>query len=86
MLKNYIKIAIRNIRRNKIYSMISVFGLAIGITGASLLYLYVNDELSYDRFHEKSDYIYRIVEISDNADQGIRYFGQTAPVLGATLK
>jgi len=86
MLKNYIKIAIRNIRRNKIYSMISVFGLAIGITGASLLYLYVNDELSYDRFHEKSDYIYRIVEISDNADQGIRYFGQTAPVLGATLE
>lgn len=86
MIKNYIKIAIRNIRRNKVYSTISVFGLAIGITGATLLYLYVNDELSYDRFHEKSDRIYRIIEISENADQGTRYFGQTAPVLGATLE
>ncbi|MEX0662254.1 MAG: ABC transporter permease [Balneolaceae bacterium] len=85
MLKNYLKIAIRTIRRNKIYSTISVLGLAIGITGATLLYLYVNDELSYDNFHEKSDQIYRIVEILDNADQGTRYFGQTAPVLGATL-
>lgn len=86
MLKNYIKIAIRNISRNKIYSTISVLGLAIGITGATLLYLYVSDELSYDRFHEKSDRIYRIVEISENSDQGTRYFGQTAPVLGTTLK
>lgn len=86
MLKNYIKIAIRNIRRNKIYSTISVIGLAIGITGATLLFLYVNDELSYDSFHEKSDRIYRIVEISESGDQGTRYFGQTAPVLGATLE
>ena len=83
MLKNYIKIAIRNIRRNKIYSTISVLGLAIGITGATLLYLYINDELSYDSFHEKSDQIYRVVEISPN---GSRHFGQTAPVLGKTLE
>ena len=86
MLKNYIKIAIRNLRRNKIYSTISVLGLAIGITGATLLYLYVHDELNYDSFHEKSDRIYRVVEISENGDQATRYFGQTAPVLGATLK
>lgn len=83
MLKNYIKIAIRNLRRNKIYSSISVLGLAIGITGATLLYLYIHDELSYDSFHEKSDRIYRIVEISPN---GSRHFGQTAPVLGVTLE
>lgn len=83
MLKNYIKIAIRNLRRNKIYSTISVLGLAIGITGATLLYLYINDELSYDSFHEKSDRIYRIVEISPD---GSRHFGQTAPVLGAALE
>ncbi len=86
MLKNYFKIAFRTIRRNTIYSFISVLGLAIGITGATLLYLYVNDELSYDSFHEMSDRIYRIVEISDNSDQGTRYFGQTAPVLGSTLE
>lgn len=86
MLKNYIKIAIRNIHRNKIYSTISVLGLAIGITGATLLYLYINDELGYDAFHENSDRIYRIVEISDNGDRETRYFGQTAPVLGSTLE
>ncbi|MEX0720376.1 MAG: ABC transporter permease, partial [Balneolaceae bacterium] len=86
MLKNYIKIAFRNIRRNRIYSTISVLGLAIGITGATLLYLYVNDELNYDNFHEKADRIYRIVEISEKADQETRYFGQTAPVLGTTLQ
>ncbi|MEX0608200.1 MAG: ABC transporter permease, partial [Balneolaceae bacterium] len=86
MLKNYIKIAFRNISRNRIYSTISVLGLAIGITGATLLYLYVNDELNYDNFHDKSDQIHRIVEISESADQETRYFGQTAPVLGATLK
>ncbi len=83
MLKNYIKIAIRNLRRNKIYSTISVLGLAIGITGATLLYLYIHDELSYDTFHENSDQIYRVVEISPN---GSRHFGQTAPVLGTTLE
>lgn len=86
MLKNYFKIALRTLRRNTIYSIISVLGLAIGITGATLLFLYINDELSYDSFHEKSDRIYRIVEISENGDQGTRYFGQTAPVLGSTLK
>lgn len=86
MLKNYFKIAFRTLRRNTIYSFISVLGLAIGITGATLLYLYVNDELSYDSFHEMSGRIYRIVEISDNSDQETRYFGQTAPVLGSTLE
>lgn len=86
MLKNYFKIAFRTLRRNTIYSVISVMGLAIGITGATLLFLYINDELSYDSFHEKSDRIFRIVEISENGDQGTRYFGQTAPVLGSTLE
>lgn len=86
MLKNYFKIALRTIKRNTIYSVISVLGLAIGITGASLLYLYIENELSYDTFHEKSDRIYRIVEISENGDQETRYFGQTAPILGAMLE
>ncbi|MDX1637315.1 MAG: ABC transporter permease [Balneolaceae bacterium] len=86
MLTNYVKIAVRNIKRNALYSVISILGLAIGITGAPLLYLYIDNELSHDAFHEKSDRIYRIVEISENGDQGTRYVGQTAPVLGATLE
>ncbi|MDX1672018.1 MAG: ABC transporter permease, partial [Balneolaceae bacterium] len=86
MIKNYFKIALRTVKRNSIYSIISVLGLAIGITGASLLYLYIDNELSYDAFHEESDRIYRIVEISESAERGTRYFGQTAPILGSTLE
>lgn len=86
MFKNYIKIAFRTIKRNKLYSIISILGLAIGITGATLLYLYINNELSYDSFYKKSDRIYRLVEISESDDGGTRYFGQTAPVLGSTLE
>ncbi|MDX1619189.1 MAG: ABC transporter permease, partial [Balneolaceae bacterium] len=85
MFKNYIKIAIRNLRRNTIYGVISILGLAVGITGATLLYLYIDNELSYDAFHEQSDRIYRIVEISESPSRQTRYFGQTTPVLGRTL-
>ncbi len=60
MLKNYILVALRNFKRNRFYSFLNIFGLAIGIATAILGFLYVNHELSYDRFHEKSDRTYRI--------------------------
>jgi putative ABC transport system permease protein len=60
MFKNYIKIAIRNLRRNKLYSFLNIAGLAIGITCCILILLYVQDELSFDRFHEKASRIYRV--------------------------
>ncbi len=61
MLKNYIKIALRNIIRHKGYTFINIFGLATGIICCLLILVYVQDELSYDRYHEKADQIYRIV-------------------------
>lgn len=85
MLGNYFKIALRNLFRNKVYGAISIFGLAVGITGAALLYLYIDSELSYDAFHENSDRIHRVVEIN-NSQERTRYFGQTAPVLGSSLE
>jgi putative ABC transport system permease protein len=60
MLKNYLKIAFRNIFRNKGISLINIAGLAIGITCGVLILLWVQDELSYDQFHENSDNIYRV--------------------------
>ena len=60
MLKNYLKIALRNLRRNKGYAFINIIGLAIGLAVCLLIGLYVRHELSYDRFHEKSDRIVRI--------------------------
>jgi len=61
MLKNYIKIAVRNIVRHKGYTFINILGLATGIICCLLILVYVQDELSYDRYHEKADQIYRII-------------------------
>jgi putative ABC transport system permease protein len=60
MLKNFLKIALRNILRHKAYSYINILGLAIGVACCLLIILYINDELSYDSFHEKADRIFRI--------------------------
>lgn len=61
MLRNLIKIAFRNILRDKVYSLINVVGLTIGITCSLLLLLYIMDELSYDRYHANADNIYRVI-------------------------
>lgn len=60
MLKNYIKIACRNLLRNKAFSVINIFGLALGLAIFSLIGLFVLDELAYDRYNEYADRIYRI--------------------------
>ena len=60
MFKNYFKIAFRNLIRFKAYSLINIFGLAIGIAACILILLFVRDELSYDKFNEKADRIYRV--------------------------
>jgi len=64
MIKNYIKIAIRNLVRQKLYSLINITGLSIGIACFLLISLWVFDELSYDRFHENRDRIYRVNTMS----------------------
>ncbi len=61
MLRNYLQIAFRRVRREKGYSIINVLGLAIGMACCLVITLYVREELSYDRFHEKSDRIARLV-------------------------
>ncbi len=64
MFKNYIKIALRNLQRHKGFSFINIVGLAIGIACCLLIFLYVTDESSYDRFHDNADRIYRIISHS----------------------
>jgi putative ABC transport system permease protein len=61
MLKNLFKIALRNIYKDKVYSSINILGLTIGITCSMFLFMYILDELSYDRYHTNADNIYRIV-------------------------
>jgi len=60
MFKNYIKIAFRNIVRHKAYAMLNISGLAIGMACSILILLWVQDELSYDRFHANADQLYRL--------------------------
>jgi len=61
MIRNYIKIAFRNLMRQKSYAIINLLGLTIGLTSCLLISFYVIDELSYDRYHEKGERIYRVV-------------------------
>lgn len=70
MLRSLFKISVRNIVKDKTYSMINVLGLTIGITCSMFLVMYILDELSYDRYHKNADNIYRVVsdiKESDNA-------------------
>ena len=60
MFRNYLKIALRNIKRHAGYSLINVVGLAIGMSCCILILLWVQDELSYDRYHENANRIYRV--------------------------
>ena len=61
MLKNYIIIAVRNLLKHKAFSFINIAGLSIGISCCLLLALYVQDEMSYDKYHNKVDDVYRII-------------------------
>jgi len=64
MISNYLKVATRNIRRQKLYSFINALGLSIGIAFCIMIYLYIQDERSFDQFHANKDLIYRIQEKS----------------------
>jgi len=65
MLANFLKITLRKLMRNKIYSLISIAGLALGISSCLFIAMYVIDELSYDKHHEKRDRIVRLTNILD---------------------
>ena len=72
MIKNYFKIAIRNLKRHKAFSFINIAGLAIGIAACLLLFTVVKYELSYDKFQPNYNQVYRIVTEDKNAD-GVTY-------------
>jgi putative ABC transport system permease protein len=78
MIKNYFKIAWRNLMKNKKFSFINIFGLATGIACSLLIFLFVKDEKSYDRFNKDSGQVYRIVKDFIN-DDGSRIPDATTP-------
>ncbi len=72
MLKNYLKIAWRNLWKNKSFSVINISGLALGLTCSILIFLWVKDEYSVDAFHENGKQLYTVVsrEYADNKIDG----------------
>lgn len=70
MLRNYLKVAIRNLGRQRAFTFINVTGLAVGITACLLIFLYVREELSYDRYHDNADRLYRLAAKTEGASFG----------------
>jgi len=84
MIKNYFKIAWRNLIRNRVSSIINISGLAIGLACVLLIGMYVKDELSYDRFFKDADRIYRVNTHEKMGDDEFTA-GHTPPPVGAAL-
>ncbi len=85
MVKNFFKIAYRNLLRNKGFSFINISGLAIGMASAMIILLWVQNELSYDNFYKNNDRLYQ-VWIKSRANNGISTQNITPKILGPTLK
>jgi putative ABC transport system permease protein len=86
MFKNYIKTALRNISRHRVYSVLNIIGLASGMAVFVLILLYVQYEMSFDRYHENAKQIYRVVkEDPGNYYLGSNQYGVTPAPLAPTL-
>ncbi len=77
MLKNYLKTALRNLVRNRLYTSINVIGLTVGLTSCLFIFLYINSEIGYDNFHQNPERIYRLIRTADS-ETGTRYIGVTS--------
>jgi putative ABC transport system permease protein len=85
MLKNYFKIAFRNLLNQKFYSVINIVGFSIGISACILVALYIKHDLSYDKYHKNAVQIYRI-GFSSKEESKTFYMAQSPALLGPTLK
>jgi putative ABC transport system permease protein len=86
MLKNYFKTGIRTLLRQKGFSALNIMGLAVGLAVCILIFLWVQDELGYDRFHTNADRIYRVIEHEELSSGEILSYSQQGPALAPILK
>lgn len=85
MIKNYLLTALRTLSRNKGYALINVLGLITGISFSCMLYLYVSHELSYDKFHPRSDRMARVITVDQRDPANVQRYGVTVPAMGPEL-
>src|SRR5438477_12924829 len=83
MFKNYVIVAFRNFWRKKVFSLINIAGLAIGISAALVIYLIVHYEFSFEKFEKDRDRIYRVVTNMHFPEQDFKNFGVPGPLPGA---
>src|ERR1700733_9597041 len=85
MLKNFFKNTIRNLWKNKGYSFLNIFGLAIGIACAALIFLWVEDEVNYDSFNVKKDRLY-FTKVTQTYDAGAFTHGSTPGLMAPVMQ
>jgi putative ABC transport system permease protein len=86
MFKNYLLVALRNLLRHKVYSFINVSGLAIGMGCCILIALYIEEEFSYDRYHENADRIYKVLRETRRPGGDRSFSSGTSGALGPSLR
>jgi putative ABC transport system permease protein len=87
MLKNYLKIAFRNLAKYKFISFINLFGLTVGLTCCLLILTYILREVSYDKYNSKADQVYRVTRIFNNKEGIVSlHLGAVAPPFGPLLQ
>src|SRR5688572_7886961 len=85
MIKNYLKIAWRNLSKNKVFSFVNIFGLSVGLTCCMLITLYICHETGYDRYHKNGDRIFRLGTVFIDQGNEERGANSSAP-LGRMLQ
>jgi putative ABC transport system permease protein len=87
MIRNYLKVAFRAIIRNKLSSFINIFGLALAMCCSLMIYLFIRDEVSYDKFNANKDNIYRVTREFLSPDGSVNlHLGHVSPPFGPLLK
>lgn len=86
MWKSYIVIGIRSLLKQKVYSVIKIAGLALGLAASLIIYLYVQEDLSYDKFHHQHGNIARLLTIDNAEGVSSKLVGVTAPALGPAVE
>lgn len=86
MLKNYFKVALRNLRKNSLYSLINIGGLTIGMAVSFMLLIYVYNEFSFDKFNKNTDRLYRVLRNQPSNGELMTNSATPIPLAPAMIK
>src|SRR5437868_4281294 len=86
MLKYHLLLFVRNLQRQKLFSSINILGLSVGMASALLVYLFVSNELSHDRFHKNADRIYRVNQTFIWGEMNKNQFASTGPAVAFAME